>query len=132
MKNYKMNFFIFLLSLAFFLKHIKSIPTAELKNLKWWQKGAIYQLYPRSFKDSNQDGYGDLGGVIEKMDYLKSIGITAIWLNPIYPSGGLDGGYDITSFVDIDPLLGDMPTFDKLIDEAHKRGKLTFFFNDKV
>jgi len=89
--------------------------------LKWWQSGIIYQVYPRSFKDSNNDGYGDLAGVIEKLDYLKSIGVTAVWLNPIYPSGGKDGGYDISSFVEIDPLFGDMAIFDKLISECHKR-----------
>jgi glycosidase len=60
--------------------------------LKWWQTGIIYQVYPRSFKDSNNDGYGDLAGVVEKLDYLKSIGVKAIWLNPIYPSGGKDDG----------------------------------------
>ncbi|CAF0993142.1 unnamed protein product [Brachionus calyciflorus] len=112
-------FFIFWVS---FSSACKTSIKKETKNLKWWQKGIIYQVYPRSFKDSDGDGYGDLGGVIEKLDYLKSLGVNAIWLNPIYPSGGLDGGYDISSFVDIDPLLGDMATFEKLVDESHKRG----------
>ena len=119
-----MKFLVLIIFLAFVLDSnaCKTKSIKNTKNLKWWQKGIIYQLYPRSFKDSDGDGYGDLAGVIEKLDYLKSLGVNAIWFNPIYPSGGLDGGYDISSFVDIDPLLGDMPTFDRLIDETHKRG----------
>ena len=87
----------------------------------WWQSGIIYQIYPRSFKDSNGDGVGDLAGIIERLDYLVWLGIDAIWLSPIYPSPMADFGYDIANFTDIDPLFGDLATFDKLVQEAQAR-----------
>ena len=91
--------------------------------MEWWKKAIIYQVYPRSFKDSNNDGIGDLKGVTSKLDYLATIGVTAIWLNPIYTSGGKDNGYDVASFVDIDPEYGTMADFDELVEECHKRGE---------
>ena len=90
--------------------------------LDWWQKDVLYQIYVKSFKDSNKDGYGDLKGIIEKLDYLDSIGVKSLWLSPIYPSSHKDGGYDITSFVDIDPLYGTMNDFDELVEKVHQRG----------
>jgi alpha-glucosidase len=87
----------------------------------WWQAGIVYQIYPRSFKDSNGDGVGDLAGVIERLDYLVWLGVDAIWLSPIYPSPMADFGYDIADFTAIDPLFGDLATFDKLLEEAHVR-----------
>lgn len=90
--------------------------------LDWWQSGAIYQIYVKSFNDSNGDGVGDLRGIIEKLDYLKSIGVDSIWLTPFYTSGGYDGGYDVTSFVDIDPVYGSMSDFDELVEQVHLRG----------
>lgn len=90
--------------------------------LDWWQTDVVYQIYVKSFSDSNGDGVGDLRGIIEKLDYIESLGTKSIWLNPFYPSGGKDGGYDITSFVDIDPIYGTMSDFEQLIDEVHKRG----------
>lgn len=87
--------------------------------LSWWQTDAIYQIYVKTFFDSNNDGVGDLGGVIEKVDYLKSIGVKTVWLSPIYPSGGKDGGYDVTDFRKIDPVYGSMSDFDKLVDKLH-------------
>lgn len=88
----------------------------------WWQKGVIYQIYPRSFKDSNGDGIGDLVGIIEKLDYLSdTLCIDGIWLSPFYPSPMLDFGYDITNYTDIDPAYGDLATFDRLIEETHRR-----------
>ena len=96
----------------------------DKKDAEWWRKAIIYQIYPRSFKDSNNDGIGDLKGVISKLDYLVFIGVKAIWLNPIYTSGGKDGGYDITSFVDIDPIFGTMADFDELIKQCHQKGIL--------
>ena len=100
--------------------------TAVNKNDEWWKTGVIYQIYPRSFMDSNGDGVGDLQGVIEKLDYLndgteRSLGIDAIWLSPIFPSPMADFGYDISNYCDIHPLFGNLAVFDKLITEAHKR-----------
>lgn len=87
----------------------------------WWQRGIIYQVYPRSFMDSNCDGIGDLGGIISKLDYLTWLGMTAIWISPIYPSPMADFGYDITNFTDVDPIFGDLAKFDKLVKECHRR-----------
>ncbi len=93
----------------------------------WWQRGVIYQVYPRSFADSNGDGIGDLPGLIAKLDYLndgteRSLGIDAIWLSPIHPSPGFDVGYDVADYDAIDPIYGTLDDFDRLIAEAHRRG----------
>jgi glycosidase len=92
--------------------------------LEWWQDGIIYHIYVKSFYDSNNDGIGDLQGIIQKLDYIKSAGFKSIWLSPIYPSGGKDGGYDVTSFVDIDPAYGTMKDFDSLVEKVHQKGLL--------
>ncbi len=92
------------------------------ENYIWWKHGVIYQIYPRSFKDSNGDGVGDLQGIIEKLDYLVELGIDAIWISPIYPSPMADFGYDVSDYCDIHPLFGDLATFDRLLNEAHQRG----------
>ncbi|MHA1649982.1 MAG: alpha-glucosidase [Candidatus Helarchaeota archaeon] len=89
---------------------------------EWWQKTTVYQIYPRSFKDSTGDGIGDLRGVIEKLDYLVELGIETIWFNPFYPSPQEDHGYDITNFVDVDPEYGTLADFDELLTKAHERG----------
>jgi len=88
----------------------------------WWQKGIIYQVYPRSFQDSNGDGIGDLQGIINRLDYFEWLGIDAIWISPIYPSPMADFGYDISDYKDIHPIFGNMDDFDKLIKEVHERG----------
>jgi alpha-glucosidase len=88
----------------------------------WWQTGVIYQIYPRSFQDSNGDGVGDLKGIIKRLDYLQWLGITAVWLSPIYPSPMADFGYDISDYEGIHPLFGTMDDFDKLLKEVHSRG----------
>lgn len=88
----------------------------------WWQEGVIYQVYPRSFKDASADGIGDLQGILSKLDYLTWLGVDAIWLSPIYPSPMIDFGYDITNFTDIDPVFGDLVTFDSLVAQAHQHG----------
>lgn len=89
----------------------------------WWQHGVVYQIYPRSFRDASGDGVGDLAGVIEKLDYLsETLGVDAIWLSPFYPSPMADFGYDVSDYCDVDPLFGDLATFDALVAAAHRRG----------
>jgi alpha-glucosidase len=88
----------------------------------WWRDGIIYQIYPRSFADSNGDGLGDLPGITGKLDYLADLGVDAIWLSPIYPSPDKDFSYDVSDYVDIDPRFGSLTDFDLLLSEAHKRG----------
>lgn len=88
----------------------------------WWKGAVIYQIYPRSFKDSNGDGIGDLQGIISELDYIESLNIDAIWLNPIYSSPNDDNGYDISDYQNIMTEFGTMEDFDKLLKEVHKRG----------
>ena len=88
---------------------------------KWWHKKTAYQIYPKSFCDSNGDGIGDLPGIISKLDYLKDLGIDIIWLSPIYCSPLADQGYDISDYYNIDPRFGTMDDMDLLIAEAKKR-----------
>ncbi len=93
----------------------------------WWKRGVVYQVYPRSFADSNDDGVGDLPGLIDKLDYLndgteRSLGIDAIWLSPIHPSPGFDVGYDVADYDAIDPVFGTLDDFDRLVAESHRRG----------
>ena len=90
--------------------------------MNWWQTGIIYQIYPRSFQDSDADGVGDLNGVIGRLDYLKALHIDAIWISPIYPSPMHDFGYDVADYCDIHPLFGTLADFDRLLAEAHSRG----------
>ncbi len=90
-------------------------------NKKWWKEAIVYQLYPRSFKDSDGDGIGDLKGIISKLDYLKSLGITVVWLNPIYGSPNDDNGYDISDYRNIMKDFGTMADFDNLLAGLHKR-----------
>jgi alpha-glucosidase len=87
----------------------------------WWQHEVIYQIYPRSFQDSNGDGIGDLPGIISRLDYLTELGIKTIWLSPIYPSPMADFGYDISNYVDVHPMFGTLADFDALAAEVHRR-----------
>lgn len=89
---------------------------------KWWQNAVLYQIYPRSFMDSNGDGVGDLRGIIHRLDYLADLGIDAVWLSPIFTSPMADFGYDVADYTDIDPLFGDLDTFDELLAGLHARG----------
>ena len=89
---------------------------------KWWQEKVVYQIYPRSFQDSNGDGIGDLPGIISRLDYLSDLGIDAIWLSPVYRSPQDDNGYDISDYQDIDPMFGSLEDMERLIAEADKRG----------
>ncbi|MFX1280854.1 MAG: alpha-amylase family glycosyl hydrolase, partial [Promethearchaeota archaeon] len=88
---------------------------------KWWQKTIVYQIYPRSFKDSTGNGVGDLQGIIEKLDYLYDLGIDSIWISPFFVSPQQDHGYDVANFREIDPVYGKMDTFHKLLKEIHER-----------
>jgi len=88
----------------------------------WWQRGIVYQVYPRSFQDSNGDGIGDLAGIVARLDYLVDLGVDAVWLSPIYPSPMADFGYDVSDYVDIDPIFGTLADFMRFVDEAHGRG----------
>ena len=87
----------------------------------WWQTGTIYQIYPRSFQDSNGDGIGDLDGIRQRLDYLLWLGVDAIWISPVYPSPMHDFGYDVADYCGIDPLFGSLESFDRLLAEAHKK-----------
>ena len=87
---------------------------------KWWKKAVVYQIYPRSFQDSNGDGIGDLNGIIRRLDYLETLGIDAIWLSPVCKSPQDDNGYDISDYCDIDPMFGSMADMEHLIQEAEK------------
>lgn len=90
--------------------------------MKWWQNAVIYQIYPRSFQDSNGDGIGDIPGIISRLDYLKHLGIDAIWLSPVYASPNDDNGYDISDYEAIHPDFGTMDDMDRLVEEAATRG----------
>ena len=90
-------------------------------SLSWWQSGTIYQIYPRSFQDSNGDGIGDLEGIRQRLDYLVWLGVDAIWISPIFPSPMQDFGYDVVDYCGIDPIFGSLESFDRLVDAAHAR-----------
>ena len=88
----------------------------------WWKEAAVYQIYPRSFCDSNGDGIGDLPGILQKLDYVQGLGVDAIWLNPVYASPNVDNGYDISDYFTIQPEFGTMADFERLLGEVHRRG----------
>ena len=87
----------------------------------WWKRAVVYQIYPRSFQDSNGDGVGDLPGITQRLDYLQWLGVDAIWISPIYPSPMADFGYDVSDYTGIHPMFGTLPDFDQLVEEAHRR-----------
>ena len=93
----------------------------DLYEQEWWKEAIAYQVYPRSFNDTNNDGIGDLKGVIEKLDYLDDLGIDVIWLSPMYKSPNDDNGYDISDYKDIMDEFGTMEDFDQLLYEVHQR-----------
>ncbi len=94
---------------------------SDSKELDWWKNAVIYEVYPRSFQDTNGDGIGDLNGITQRLDYLQELGVDAIWLTPVYPSPHVDFGYDISDYKDIDPQYGTLADFDRLVAEAGKR-----------
>jgi alpha-glucosidase len=89
---------------------------------EWWQHAVFYELYPRSFADSNNDGIGDIKGITSKLDYLKQLGIDAVWITPCFPSPQVDFGYDVSDYENIDPMYGTLADFDELVKQANKRG----------
>ena len=93
-----------------------------MKRGLWWQTGVIYQIYPRSFQDSNGDGIGDLRGITQRLPYLVELGVDAVWLSPIFQSPMADFGYDISDYTDIDPVFGSLGDFDALLAAAHAQG----------
>jgi alpha-glucosidase len=99
-----------------------AVPTAPATHQLWWTHAVIYEIYPRSFQDSNGDGVGDLNGVTQRLDYLKALGVDAIWLTPFYPSPNYDFGYDVADYTNVAPEYGTMADWDHLVAEARKRG----------
>ena len=89
---------------------------------QWWRDAVVYQIYPRSFQDSDGDGVGDLRGIASRLDHLEWLGVDAIWLSPIYPSPGADLGYDVSDYAAVDPLFGSLADLDALIADCHRRG----------
>src|SRR5438128_10602265 len=85
----------------------------------WWRGAVIYQVYPRSFQDSNGDGIGDLNGITERLDHIASLGVDAVWLSPFFTSPINDYGYDIAAYQGVDPIFGTMADFDRLLERAH-------------
>lgn len=93
-----------------------------MEESSWYKNAVVYQIYPRSFADSNGDGLGDIKGIINRLDYLSRLGVTAIWLSPIYKSPMVDFGYDVSDYEDIDPIFGNLADFDELVKQTHARG----------
>jgi alpha-glucosidase len=89
---------------------------------EWWRNGIIYQVYPRSFYDTNGDGIGDINGITEKLPYIKSLGVDAVWLSPFFKSPMVDFGYDVSDYRDVDPMFGQLEDFDRMVQEAHALG----------
>ena len=96
-------------------------PAVDAAGHQWWQNAVFYEIYPRSFADSNNDGIGDLPGITSKLDYLKQLGVDAIWITPCFPSPQVDFGYDVSNYEDIDPMYGNLSDFDRMEDAAQER-----------
>ncbi len=99
-----------------------SVMRAELDKLPWWKGAVIYQIYPRSFRDSNNDGIGDLRGILEGLDHIASLGVDGIWISPFFTSPMADYGYDVADFCGVDPIFGTLEDFDAVVEAAHARG----------
>ena len=99
-----------------------SVMRAEMDKLPWWKGAVIYQVYPRSFRDSNGDGIGDLRGILEGMDHISSLGVDGIWISPFFTSPMADYGYDVADFCGVDPIFGTLDDFDAVVAAAHACG----------
>lgn len=99
-----------------------AIPTPVSSDPNWWRQAAIYQIYPRSFADSNGDGIGDLSGITSRVPYLSALGVDAVWLSPFYPSDLADGGYDVADYRNVDPKIGTLDEFDEMVAALHSAG----------
>lgn len=97
-------------------------PTPLASDDDWWRAAVVYQVYVRSFADSDGDGVGDLGGIRQRLPYLRDLGVDALWLTPFYTSPQIDAGYDVADYRDVDPLFGDLADFDAMITDAHALG----------
>ncbi|KAH3759096.1 alpha amylase, catalytic region [Pelomyxa schiedti] len=95
---------------------------AAARNDRWWESAVVYQVYPRSYQDSNDDGVGDIPGITSRLQYIRDLGATAIWISPIYPSPMVDFGYDVSCYTDVEPLFGNLAQFDQLLAVAHSLG----------
>jgi len=95
----------------------EGVPPRDAEGHEWWQHAVFYEVYPRSFADSNNDGIGDLNGITSKMDYLQKLGIDAIWITPCFPSPQVDFGYDVSDYDNIDPKYGTLADFDRMVAE---------------
>jgi oligo-1,6-glucosidase len=121
MKHFLSSFLLFILVISSCSKTASESSSIDSNDRNWWKETIVYQIYPRSFKDTDGDGVGDLKGIIEKLDYVKSLGVNAIWLNPIYSSPNDDNGYDVSDYRDIMSDFGTMADFDVMLEEMHKR-----------
>ena len=101
--------------------HAQSQASVDPAGHQWWQNAVFYEIYPRSFADSNNDGIGDLKGITSKLDYLKKLGVDAIWITPCYPSPQVDFGYDVSDYENIDPMYGTLQDFDRMEKHGRKR-----------
>src|ERR1700744_848428 len=99
-----------------------SNPTGTELAAPWWKSAVVYQIYPRSFQDSNGDGIGDLPGVLERADYLAELGVDVVWFSPLYRSPQDDNGYDISDYQDVDPMFGSLDDLDQVVKAFHDRG----------
>ena len=119
--RYVLCLLVFMLSLYAMAEKPAKL-AADAEGHQWWQNAVFYEIYPRSFADSNNDGVGDLKGIAAKLDYLKDLGVDAIWISPCFPSPQVDFGYDVSDYENIDPMYGTLEDFDNLAREAKKRG----------
>jgi alpha-glucosidase len=99
-----------------------STDSKDMADPTWWRQASVYQIYPRSFSDSNGDGLGDINGITAKVPYLKDLGIDAVWLSPFYPSALADGGYDVDDYRNVDPRLGTLEDFNAMASGLHAAG----------
>ena len=102
--------------------HVAPSDVETEKSLHWWHHAVIYQIYLRSFADGNDDGVGDIAGLLSRLPYIKELGVDAVWISPWYDSPMIDGGYDVRNYVEVDPLFGSFEDVRKLIDACHELG----------